>query len=163
MIFDGYEGWMAQAACRDETAYDVRLPEKLTKKERAELWGYIADQLFFDRAGYEVARWACAVCPVRIQCLEYACRLRPEDGLFAALSPEERRGKMRTEWPREGGLRWKGGRELLKRSHENVRRVREESARRGTTEYGEGSTANRPATGVGSSREDASTRVGRAL
>lgn len=64
--------WMAQASCKD---YDsaVFFPENT------------------DNTTYKQAKAICADCPVRLECLEYACRNAIVDGLWGGLAPKERR------------------------------------------------------------------------
>ena len=71
-------GWQWRAACRGEDSALFFAPNHPEPKE--------------ERAKRErEAKAICAVCPVRIECLEYAVRIREPHGIWGGLNELERR------------------------------------------------------------------------
>lgn len=71
-------GWQWRAACRgDDTALFFPPGEFEPKEERV--------------ARERKAKAICATCPVRIECLEYAIRIRETHGIWGGLTETERR------------------------------------------------------------------------
>lgn len=71
-------GWQWRAACRGEDSSLFFAPNHSEPKE--------------ERAHRERrAKSICASCPVRIECLEYAVRIREPHGIWGGLSEIERR------------------------------------------------------------------------
>ena len=71
-------GWQWRAACRGEDASLFFPPNHPEPKE---------ERLARERQ----ARAICATCPVRMECLEYAVRIREPHGIWGGLSELERR------------------------------------------------------------------------
>jgi WhiB family transcriptional regulator, redox-sensing transcriptional regulator len=75
-------GWQWRAACRGEDSALFFAPNHLeTKEERA--------------ARDRRAKAICAVCPVRMECLEYSVRTREPHGIWGGLNEMERRRLIR--------------------------------------------------------------------
>jgi WhiB family redox-sensing transcriptional regulator len=75
-------GWQWRAACRGEDSSLFFAPNHLELKE--------------ERSSRERrAKAICAVCPVRIECLEYALRIREPHGIWGGLNEPERRQMIR--------------------------------------------------------------------
>ena len=84
-------GWQWRAACRGEDDDLFFAPNHPEPKE--------------DRAHRErQAKAICAVCPVRIECLEYAVRIREPHGIWGGLNEQERRRLIRDMEQRGIGL-----------------------------------------------------------
>jgi len=82
-------GWQFDAACRGEDSalffapnYFERREEKLAREAKAK--------------GF------CARCPVRVECLEYALRIREPHGIWGGLNEVERRALLRERGLRAG-------------------------------------------------------------
>lgn len=72
------EDWQASAACRGQSAAIFFAPAHFERKEA--------------RAARErQAKAVCAACPVRVECLQYALRIREPHGIWGGLSEMERR------------------------------------------------------------------------
>jgi WhiB family transcriptional regulator, redox-sensing transcriptional regulator len=71
-------GWQWRAACRGEDAPLFFPPSHLEPKE---------ERLARERQ----AKAICATCPVRIECLEYAVRIKEPHGIWGGLNELERR------------------------------------------------------------------------
>jgi WhiB family redox-sensing transcriptional regulator len=67
--------WMVEAVCA-QTDPDAFFPER-------------------DRSDPRPAKAVCRVCPVRVECLEYAQQRRDRFGIWGGLSPEERAARRR--------------------------------------------------------------------
>lgn len=74
-------GWQWRAACRGEQAVFYPPQEPETRDERL--------------ARERKAKAFCAICPVRVECLEYAVRIREPYGVWGGLNEIERRGLIR--------------------------------------------------------------------
>jgi WhiB family transcriptional regulator, redox-sensing transcriptional regulator len=83
-------GWQWRAACRGEDASLFFAPNHPEAKEEKAI-----------REGQ--AKAICARCPVRIDCLEYAIRIREPHGIWGGLNELERRILIRQR--ERGGLR----------------------------------------------------------
>jgi len=83
-------GWQWRAACRGQDAALFFTPGNLESKE---------ERLVRERR----AKAICAVCPVRVECLEYAVRIREPHGIWGGLNELERRILIRER--ERGGLR----------------------------------------------------------
>lgn len=75
-------GWQWQAACRGEDTVLFFPPNHVEPKE---------ERLARERR----AKAICAVCPVRMECLEYALRIREPHGIWGGLNELERRHMIR--------------------------------------------------------------------
>ena len=75
-------GWQWRAACRGEDAGLFFPPSRFEPK---------AERIV--REGK--AKIICAVCPVRMECLEYAVRTREIHGVWGGLNEAERRALLR--------------------------------------------------------------------
>jgi WhiB family redox-sensing transcriptional regulator len=84
-------GWQWRAACRGQDAALFFPPGNLESKD---------ERLVRERR----AKSICAVCPVRLECLEYAVRIREPHGVWGGLNELERRLLIR-ERDRQGTLR----------------------------------------------------------
>ena len=71
-------GWQWRAACRGEDSGLFFPPGELENKDQ---------RLARERK----AKGICAICPVRIECLEYAVRIREPHGIWGGLTELERR------------------------------------------------------------------------
>jgi WhiB family transcriptional regulator, redox-sensing transcriptional regulator len=71
-------GWQWRAACRGEDTGLFFPPHDTESRE---------ERLARERK----AKTICAGCPVRIECLEYAIRIRESHGIWGGLSEVERR------------------------------------------------------------------------
>jgi WhiB family redox-sensing transcriptional regulator len=71
-------GWQWRAACRGEDSALFFPPADVEARE---------DRLARERK----AKAICATCPVRIECLEYAIRIRESHGIWGGLNEAERR------------------------------------------------------------------------
>ena len=74
--------WQFRAACRGEDSSLFFAPSYFEKREEK-------------RAREAGAKRLCAVCPVRIECLEYALRIRETHGVWGGLNETERRALLR--------------------------------------------------------------------
>lgn len=84
-------GWQWRAACRGEEAalfFAPNYPEPKDEREARE----------------RQAKAICAVCPVRMECLEYAVRIREPHGIWGGLNEIERRRLIRDMDQRRAGL-----------------------------------------------------------
>lgn len=83
MATDSWEwGWQWRAACRGEdTTLFFGPAEPETRDERRKREGR--------------AKAICETCPVRIECLEYAVRIREPHGVWGGLNEAERRSLIR--------------------------------------------------------------------
>jgi WhiB family redox-sensing transcriptional regulator len=80
-------GWQWRAACRGEDSGLFFPPGEFEPKE---------ERVVRERK----AKAICATCPVRIECLEYAIRIREPHGIWGGLNELERRVMVnRTERP----------------------------------------------------------------
>jgi WhiB family redox-sensing transcriptional regulator len=90
----GIERWVWQAACQDEDGAWFFAPERESAKGRA--------------ARTARAKFVCAQCSVRADCLEYALKVRESFGIWGGQTPEERdailRARRRTERSRARDL-----------------------------------------------------------
>jgi WhiB family transcriptional regulator, redox-sensing transcriptional regulator len=96
MATDSWEyGWQWRAACRGEDASLFFAPNHLEPRD---------ERIARERR----AKAICATCPVRLECLEYAVRIREPHGIWGGLNELERRALIRN---RLGGaaLRQVGG------------------------------------------------------
>jgi WhiB family transcriptional regulator, redox-sensing transcriptional regulator len=75
-------GWQWRAACRGEDSGLFFAPNHPEAKDERE-------------ARERKAKAICAVCPVRIECLEYAVRIREPHGIWGGLNELERRRLIR--------------------------------------------------------------------
>jgi WhiB family redox-sensing transcriptional regulator len=75
-------GWQWQAACRGEEAGLFFAPNHYETKNQKD-------------AREHRAKSICAGCPVRIDCLEYAVRIREPHGIWGGLNELERRHLVR--------------------------------------------------------------------
>jgi WhiB family transcriptional regulator, redox-sensing transcriptional regulator len=82
-------GWQWRAACRGEDTGLFFPPTELEPKEER-------------KVRERRAKAICAICPVRIECLEYAIRIKEPHGIWGGLNELERRLLLRQ---RERGLR----------------------------------------------------------
>ncbi len=83
MATDRWEyGWQWQAACRGEEAGLFFAPNHYETKNQKD-------------AREHRAKSICAGCPVRIDCLEYAVRIREPHGIWGGLNELERRHLVR--------------------------------------------------------------------
>lgn len=90
MATDGWEyGWQWRAACRGEDASLFFPPNHFEEREEK-------------RDRERRAKAICAICPVRMECLDYAIRIREPHGIWGGLNELERRLLLRE---REGSLR----------------------------------------------------------
>jgi WhiB family redox-sensing transcriptional regulator len=71
-------GWQWQAMCRGEDASLFFAPNHFEPKEEK-------------RARERKARAICGRCPVRMECLEYAIRIKETHGIWGGLNELERR------------------------------------------------------------------------
>jgi WhiB family transcriptional regulator, redox-sensing transcriptional regulator len=71
-------GWQWRAACRGEDSALFFPPSEVEPKE---------ERLARERK----AKAICGGCPVRVECLEYALRIRETHGIWGGLSEAERR------------------------------------------------------------------------
>ena len=79
MATDGWEyGWQWRAACRNHDANVFFAPNHFEPKPERE-------------AREAVAKGICRTCPVRVECLEYAIRIREPHGIWGGLNELERR------------------------------------------------------------------------
>ena len=86
-------GWQWRAACRGEDPALFFAPNHFEPKEERQ-------------ARERKAKAICAACPVRIDCLEYAVRIREPHGVWGGLNELERRILVRgRESDRGPGLR----------------------------------------------------------
>jgi WhiB family redox-sensing transcriptional regulator len=86
---DDTPAWQFRAACRGEDASLFFAPGYFERKEEKEL--------------REVgAKAICARCPVRVDCLEYALRIREPHGVWGGLNEMERRVLLRERVRRAG-------------------------------------------------------------
>ena len=83
-------GWQWRAACRGEDSGLFFPPGEWESREERQ-------------ARERKAKSICAVCPVRIECLEYAIRIREPHGIWGGLNEIERRVLLRER--DRGGLR----------------------------------------------------------
>jgi WhiB family transcriptional regulator, redox-sensing transcriptional regulator len=84
-------GWQWRAACRGEESglfFAPNYPESKDEREARE----------------RQAKAICAVCPVRMECLEYAVRIREPHGIWGGLNELERRRLIRDMDQRRAGL-----------------------------------------------------------
>jgi WhiB family transcriptional regulator, redox-sensing transcriptional regulator len=82
-------GWQWRAACRGDDAavfFPPNHPELKDDKHARE----------------QKAKAICAICPVRIECLEYAVRIREPHGIWGGLNELERRLLIRERERRTG-------------------------------------------------------------
>ena len=90
----GIESWVWQAACQDEDGAWFFAPDRESAKGRA--------------ARTARAKYLCAQCSVRADCLEYALKVRESFGIWGGQTPEERdailRARRRTERSRARDL-----------------------------------------------------------
>ena len=77
----GIESWVWQAACQDEDGAWFFAPERESAKGRA--------------ARTARAKYLCAHCSVRADCLEYALKVRESFGIWGGQTPEEREAILR--------------------------------------------------------------------
>lgn len=77
-------GWQWRAACRGEDSGLFFPPGHLEPKEEKD-------------ARERKAKAICAACPVRIECLEYAIRIREPYGIWGGLNELERRSLIREQ------------------------------------------------------------------
>jgi WhiB family redox-sensing transcriptional regulator len=79
MAINSWEyGWQWRAACRGEDANLFFPPNHVEDRD--------------ERQGRErQAKAICAACPVRMECLEYAVRIREPHGIWGGLNELERR------------------------------------------------------------------------
>ncbi len=84
-------GWQWRAACRGEDAPLFFPPSHPEEKE---------ERLTRERQ----AKAICATCPVRMECLEYAVRIKEFHGIWGGLNELERRALVRGR-ERPAGLR----------------------------------------------------------
>jgi len=82
-------GWQFDAACRGEDAALFFAPNYFERKDEKD-------------AREAKAKRYCAVCPVRLQCLEYAIRSREPHGIWGGLNELERRMLLRERQLRAG-------------------------------------------------------------
>jgi WhiB family redox-sensing transcriptional regulator len=75
-------GWQWQAACRGEEAGLFFAPNHYETKDLKDTREHRAKSI-------------CAGCPVRIECLEYAIRIREPHGIWGGLNELERRHLIR--------------------------------------------------------------------
>lgn len=75
-------GWRHRAACRGADASWYFAPNYFEKRQEK-------------NAREAKAKAVCAGCPVRVDCLEYAIRLREPHGLWGGLNEMERRAILR--------------------------------------------------------------------
>ncbi len=75
-------GWQWRAACRGEDTVLFFPPSRPEMKD---------ERLTRERR----AKAICAVCPVQVECLEYAIRTREPHGVWGGLSEMERRAMLR--------------------------------------------------------------------
>jgi WhiB family redox-sensing transcriptional regulator len=75
-------GWQFRAACRGEDSSLFFAPNYFERKEQKD-------------AREDRARAICARCPVRMDCLEYALRIREPHGIWGGLNELERRNVLR--------------------------------------------------------------------
>jgi len=81
--------WQFRAACRGEDSSLFFAPsyfERREEKERREA----------------KAKALCARCPVRVDCLEYALRIREPHGVWGGMNEQERRAMLRDRARRVG-------------------------------------------------------------
>ncbi|HEY1330345.1 MAG TPA: WhiB family transcriptional regulator [Actinomycetota bacterium] len=82
-------GWQWRAACRGEDAHLFFPPSHFERSEEK-------------RGRERKARAICGGCPVRVECLDYALRVRESHGVWGGLNEAERRALLRE---RENQLR----------------------------------------------------------
>ena len=75
-------GWQWRAACR---GHDENLFFPPSRFERAE------EKRSRERAAKDI----CATCPVQVECLDYALRIREPYGVWGGLNEQERRRHLR--------------------------------------------------------------------
>ena len=75
-------GWQWRAACRGEDSALFFAPNTVEMKDQR------------DRRERK-AKAICASCPVRVECLEYALRIREQHGIWGGLNEMERRRLLR--------------------------------------------------------------------
>jgi len=77
-------GWQWRAACRGDDAGLFFGPSHLEARDERE-------------ARERRAKSICAICPVRIECLEYALRTKEPHGIWGGLNELERRRLVRDQ------------------------------------------------------------------
>jgi len=85
-------GWQWRAACRGEEASVFFAPNHSETKEEKHVREHRAKAI-------------CAICPVRIECLEYAVRTHESHGIWGGLNELERRLLIRERERRAAGDR----------------------------------------------------------
>ncbi len=88
MQVDWSSGWQYRAACRGEDSSWFFAPSYFEKRSEKD-------------AREAKAKRICAVCPVRLECLEYALRIRETHGIWGGLNEMERRAVLRQRAARE--------------------------------------------------------------
>ncbi len=92
MATDSWEyGWQWRAACRGDDTALFFAPNRPEEKE---------ERLVRERR----AKAICAGCVVRVECLEYALRIREPHGIWGGLNEQERRLLIRERERSRGGL-----------------------------------------------------------
>lgn len=86
---DDTPGWQFRAACRGEDSALFFAPSHFERKHEKD-------------ARERGAKKLCAICPVRIDCLEYAIRIREPHGVWGGLNEQERRMLIRERSRRAG-------------------------------------------------------------
>jgi WhiB family redox-sensing transcriptional regulator len=74
--------WQHYAACRGQDAAHFFAPSYFEKRSEK-------------NAREAVAKGFCARCPVQVECLEYALRIREAHGVWGGLNEMERRAELR--------------------------------------------------------------------
>jgi WhiB family redox-sensing transcriptional regulator len=77
-------GWQWRAACRGDDSGLFFAPSHLEPRDVRE-------------ARERRAKSICAICPVRVECLEYALRIREPHGIWGGLNELERRRMVREQ------------------------------------------------------------------
>lgn len=89
MLVDWTYGWQFDAACRGEDASLYFAPNYFEKRAQKD-------------AREAKAKAICARCPVRVDCLEYALKVRETHGIWGGLNEAERRQVLRQRAPQAG-------------------------------------------------------------
>jgi WhiB family redox-sensing transcriptional regulator len=77
-------GWQWRAACRGDDSGLFFSPSHLEPKDARD-------------AREQRAKSICAICPVRVECLDYALRTREPHGIWGGLNEQERRRMLRDQ------------------------------------------------------------------
>lgn len=85
-------GWQWRAACRGQDTELFFPPSHLESRQEK-------------RARERRAKAICAICPVRLECLQYALRINEQHGVWGGLNEQERRALLRERDRELGAVR----------------------------------------------------------